>query len=270
MTCVYYICHMCIVIVLFTFILIINPFHKTIIQKHRGGLRNEKQRHGIMAQLQGTALIEDEGNDVPSGSSSGSHRLAINNVNDRLTKEFKANPNDGDTVKPEEVHTVDVGVLLHQVEEGDYNEEENNDYGYGHDPKYEGVNDNHDDHSIHESERYLEVVGDVCPDELQVVCVDGLVDDGRSCAEACDGKCCVGTDACTGFSGSVCKDGSSCSGGKACSNATTLDQFCVGVMVLGLVSGLPMMEYRSDQLSTRVMMSLHAARLPVEVDRSDH
>ena len=73
-----------------------------------------------MTQLQGTALNQDEGTDAPSSSSSGrSRRLAINNVNDRLTKEYKANPNDGDTVKPNKVpNTVDVGVLLHQVKKG--------------------------------------------------------------------------------------------------------------------------------------------------------
>ena len=215
-----------------------------------------------MTQLQGTALNQDEGNDAPLSSSSGrSRRLAINNVNDKLTKEYKADPNDGD-------HTVDVGVLLHQVEEGNDNEEENNHYGHGHDPKYEGMNKHdHDDgrHSIHGSERrHLEVVGDVCPDEDKVVCDGGSVADGRSCAEACEGQCCVGTDACTGFSGSVCKDGGSCSGGKA--NV----QFCVGVLVINHATGLPsMMVDQSDQLSTRVMPLKLVTRLPIK-DQSDY
>ena len=224
---------MCIVLFIASYILTLFycysyhiPFHKTIIQKHRGGLRNEKQKHGVgVTQLQGTALNQDEGTDAPSSSSSGrSRRLAINNVNDRLTKEYKANPNDGD-------HTVDVGVLLHQVEEGNDNEEENNHYGHGHEPEYEGMNKHDDDgHSIHESERHLEVVGDVCPDEDKVVCANGFVADGRSCAEACGntvqdsgfgytasgGDCCTGYLPCKGFSGTICRDGSSCSGGKAC------------------------------------------------------
>ena len=239
------VCYLCIVLfitsyilTLFYFYLYHNPYHKTIIQKHRGGLRNEKQKHGVgVTQLQGTALNQDEGTDAPSSSSSGrSRRLAINNVNDKLTKEYTANPNDGD-------HTVDVGVLLHQVEEGD--EEENNHYGHGHEPEYEGMNKHDDDgHSIHESERHLEVVGDVCPDELQVVCVNGFVADGRSCAEACGntvqhiaygyiasgGDCCSGYLSCKGFSGTICRDRSSCSGPRACmyANITSVLRGCNG------------------------------------------
>ena len=43
-----------------------------------------------------------------------------------------------------------------------------------------------------------------------------------SCKVACDGKCCVGpndSDACTGFTGRVCKDGYSCTGLDACKDA---------------------------------------------------
>ena len=238
---------MCIVLFITSYILTLFycysyhiPFHKTIIQKHRGGLRNEKQKHGVgVTQLQGTALNQDEGTDAPSSSSSGrSRRLAINNVNDRLTKEYKANPNDGD-------HTVDVGVLLHQVEEGNDNEEENNHYGHGHEPEYEGMNKHDDDgHSIHGSKRHLEVVGDVCPDDLKVVCDGGSVADGRSCAEACGntvqhiaygyiasgGDCCSGYLSCKGFSGTICRDRSSCSGPRACmyANITSVLRGCNG------------------------------------------
>lgn len=47
-------------------------------------------------------------------------------------------------------------------------------------------------------------------------CFDGKVR-GTSipCTTSCAGKCCVGTDACSRFTGNVCKDGS-CSGTKAC------------------------------------------------------
>ena len=40
-----------------------------------------------------------------------------------------------------------------------------------------------------------------------------------SCEEACEGECCVGIEACTGFTGQVCKDGVSCNGKKACNRA---------------------------------------------------
>ena len=44
-----------------------------------------------------------------------------------------------------------------------------------------------------------------------------------TCAEACDGECCVGTtgspDACEGFTGRVCKDNYSCNGESACTDA---------------------------------------------------
>ena len=195
-----------------------------------------------MTQLQGTALNQDEGTDAPSSSSSGSRRLAMNNNKDKHTKKYGTNTYGDDTaVKPnKEPNTVDVGVL-HHVEDYNYNEEENNHYGNGHDPKYEGMNKHDDDgrHSIHEGERRLEVVGDVCPDELQVVCVNGLAEvNGQSvsCAEACgndsivtsvfpvgytasNGDCCTGFSPCKEFSGTICRDGSSCSGTYACYKA---------------------------------------------------
>ena len=204
--------------------------------------------HHAVAQRQGTALGQTgNDNDTPLSSSSGSRRLAINNVNDRLTKKYGANTYGDDTaVKPnKEPNTVDVGVLLHQVEEGNDNEEENNHYGHGHEPEYEGMN-KHDNngHSIHESERHLEVVGNVCPNEDKVVCVNGMAEVNGlpvSCAVACGntiqyvtksygdfsytfsvatgGQCCVGQDACKNFTGSVCKDNISCSGFEVCYNA---------------------------------------------------
>ena len=63
-----------------------------------------------------------------------------------------------------------------------------------------------------------------CPQEDIVVCVDGGSEVGGShvtCQAACDGKCCdyEGADACTGFTGRVCKDGYSCTGLDACKDA---------------------------------------------------
>ena len=56
-----------------------------------------------------------------------------------------------------------------------------------------------------------------------VDCYNGLVSGTTtSCADAClDGtaKCCDGIDACSQFTGKVCKDGNSCMGSKACYQA---------------------------------------------------
>ena len=53
-----------------------------------------------------------------------------------------------------------------------------------------------------------------------VICEDGKEKgSSRDCAAACDGQCCVGTDACKGFTGAVKKDGVSCTGHTACMNA---------------------------------------------------
>ena len=56
-----------------------------------------------------------------------------------------------------------------------------------------------------------------------VDCIDGFVagDSSKSCAEECDGYCCVGYEACVHFTGKVCRDGS-CSnwGWDACGFAT--------------------------------------------------
>jgi hypothetical protein len=65
----------------------------------------------------------------------------------------------------------------------------------------------------------------LCP-QGYVDCVGGMVcdEDGNpsstSCADACKGSCCIGTDACTGFTGLVCMDGGTCSGYGACYKAT--------------------------------------------------
>jgi len=63
-----------------------------------------------------------------------------------------------------------------------------------------------------------------CPQEDIVVCVNGDSEVGGShvtCQAACGGKCCdyEGADACTGFTGRVCKDGYSCTGLDACKDA---------------------------------------------------
>ena len=65
-----------------------------------------------------------------------------------------------------------------------------------------------------------------CAESDFVDCVNGFLvrsNDATTCAAACldvngDAKCCSGTDACTGFTGKVCKDGS-CSGLSACLDA---------------------------------------------------
>ncbi|EJK45306.1 hypothetical protein THAOC_36081 [Thalassiosira oceanica] len=62
-------------------------------------------------------------------------------------------------------------------------------------------------------------------DDEFVECTAGSTPGGEACAEACDGKCCVGVHSCTSFTGSVAKDGS-CKGYKACY-----------VAVIDLVSG---------------------------------
>lgn len=57
-----------------------------------------------------------------------------------------------------------------------------------------------------------------------VSCTAGFVADGQTCYEACGGAggalCCVGTDACSGFTGYVCKDGYSCFEDNSCRDAT--------------------------------------------------
>lgn len=66
-----------------------------------------------------------------------------------------------------------------------------------------------------------------CAPEDIVDCVDGYSTyvNGRgdtvtvSCEVACEDACCVGTDACLNFTGSVCKDSKSCSGTDSCKNA---------------------------------------------------
>ena len=54
----------------------------------------------------------------------------------------------------------------------------------------------------------------------EVDCVEGYVRDTEEpCTIACGGSCCEGTDACTDFTGVVCKDGS-CGGDEACRSAS--------------------------------------------------
>lgn len=54
-----------------------------------------------------------------------------------------------------------------------------------------------------------------------VVCVDGYLATqlSTSCSTECGSACCVGTDACFGFTGKVCKDSNSCMGDKSCKGA---------------------------------------------------
>ena len=64
-----------------------------------------------------------------------------------------------------------------------------------------------------------------CPKEDVVDCDSGILASNSSvtCADACEGECCVGTtgspDACEGFTGRVCKDNYSCNGEYACTDA---------------------------------------------------
>ncbi len=66
----------------------------------------------------------------------------------------------------------------------------------------------------------------------------------RPCAYACEGKCCVGYDACDGFTGKVCKDGS-CNGKAACSKADIPfvidsckgDNACLGARLASSLNG---------------------------------
>eukprot|EP00581_Thalassiosira_minuscula_P028023 CAMPEP_0183753568 /NCGR_PEP_ID=MMETSP0739-20130205/3024_1 /TAXON_ID=385413 /ORGANISM="Thalassiosira miniscula, Strain CCMP1093" /LENGTH=623 /DNA_ID=CAMNT_0025990075 /DNA_START=110 /DNA_END=1981 /DNA_ORIENTATION=- len=51
-----------------------------------------------------------------------------------------------------------------------------------------------------------------------VECIDGKTADDISCEEACAGECCVGQDACSDFTGRICRDGS-CTGYRACANS---------------------------------------------------
>ena len=66
-----------------------------------------------------------------------------------------------------------------------------------------------------------------------VVCVNGMFNASQTCSEACDNgaSCCGGgDDACTAFTGEVCKDGS-CIGDRACAQATlglVTQESCVG------------------------------------------
>ena len=72
-----------------------------------------------------------------------------------------------------------------------------------------------------------------CAPEDIVDCVEGLSTyvNSRgdnvtvSCEAACEDACCVGTEACLNFTGSLCKDMTSCSGFRACKNAKITSVF---------------------------------------------
>lgn len=51
-----------------------------------------------------------------------------------------------------------------------------------------------------------------------VDCVDGMdkEDTTKTCAEVCDGQCCIDEKACDNFTGLVCRDSNSCKGSKSC------------------------------------------------------
>lgn len=78
-----------------------------------------------------------------------------------------------------------------------------------------------------------------CDSSNVVACVDGYTEDGSSCADVCIdidtdlSGCCIGTYACTNFTGLICRDTSypSCYGPDACKNATigSVLKSCVGV-----------------------------------------
>ena len=61
-----------------------------------------------------------------------------------------------------------------------------------------------------------------CNSKDIINCVNGLtvIDNTTfTCAEACAGECCVGSLACSGFTGYICKDTISCMGKQACQDA---------------------------------------------------
>lgn len=49
----------------------------------------------------------------------------------------------------------------------------------------------------------------LCPINDYIICVNGD-NNGITCESACNGQCCTGSEACTGFTGKICRDGSSC------------------------------------------------------------
>ena len=57
-------------------------------------------------------------------------------------------------------------------------------------------------------------------DSFGVFCSNGIAQEGGTCEQACDGKCCVGVDSCSAFTGLLSKDGKTCMGDKACYKAT--------------------------------------------------
>ena len=106
------------------------------------------------------------------------------------------------------------------------------------------VNDEHQDSSygaLFEGSRLLAPSPKIpgCDTSNVVACVDGYTEDGSSCADVCIdidtglSGCCIGTDACTNFTGLICRDvtSPSCSGPDACKDATigSVLKSCVGV-----------------------------------------
>lgn len=83
-----------------------------------------------------------------------------------------------------------------------------------------------------------------CGGKGSVTCANGNVTDAngdptmQTCADACDGDCCIGEDACWKFYGTVCRDGS-CNGPDACAFAADWDGFIglIGGAYIGTASG---------------------------------
>lgn len=105
------------------------------------------------------------------------------------------------------------------------------------------VNDEHQDSlygALFEGSRLLAPSPKIpgCDSSNVVACVDGYTEDGSSCADVCIdidtglSGCCIGTDACTTFTGLICRDviSPSCSGPDACKDATigSVLKSCVG------------------------------------------
>eukprot|EP01083_Nonionella_stella_P257203 880592_1 len=63
-----------------------------------------------------------------------------------------------------------------------------------------------------------------------VQCRNGTAPGGASCEDACNGECCVEDNACTEFTGIICKDSVSCVGTRACfrANIQVVSKGCNG------------------------------------------
>jgi len=75
--------------------------------------------------------------------------------------------------------------------------------------------------------RALHAATEECEETIN--CENGY-SNGETCADACEGKCCLGYQACDNFTGTVCKDGVSCNGQESCKRATIdyIHQGCNG------------------------------------------